>query len=640
MAASLQWDANGGAGGSGGTGPWNTSGLTWFNGTTYQAWNNAVFDDAVFGGTAGTVTLGGAITVHNVSFATSGYTVTGSTLTLGGVTPTVDVSTGTATIASVLAGTAGLAKTGAGTLTLTGTNTYTGGTTISAGTLQIGSGGTAGSIGGDIVDNSALIFNRSNGLTYGGTISGTGTLTKLGAGALTLTGDHSFTGTTTISAGTLIIGSGGTTGSLVGNIVDNATLTFNRSDDVTYGGVDQRHRHADQAGPGTLTFTGDNSYTGATTISAGTLQIGNGGTSGAVVGNIANAGALIFNRSNALTYGGIISGAGSVTKLGAGTLTLTGANTYTGGTTITAGTLQVGKRRGNRQPGRQYRRQFRAGLQPQQYADLCRGHQRDRFADPGRHRHADADRRSHLHRRHDDLGRDAERRQRQHHRQPDRQYRQQFRANLQSQQCADLWRDDQRYGHPDQSRQRRLDLDRRQHLRRHDDDQRRIAHRRRRRHHRQPGRQHRRQCHADLQPQRRRHLWWRHQRHRGAPQAGSRNADLDRRQHLRRHDDDQRRNAASRQWRDERGGGRQHRQCRGADLQPQQPAQLRRGDQRRRDAEQARGRHADAHRRQHLSQAARRYRRGRCRSAMAARPAAWPAISSTMPRWSSTAAMR
>ena len=84
MAASLQWDANGAAGGSGGSGTWNTSALTWFNGTTYQAWNNAVFDDAVFGGTAGTVTLGGAITVHNLSFATSGYTVTGSTLTLGG----------------------------------------------------------------------------------------------------------------------------------------------------------------------------------------------------------------------------------------------------------------------------------------------------------------------------------------------------------------------------------------------------------------------------------------------------------------------------------------------------------------------------------------------------------------------------
>ena len=145
LAASLQWDANGPVGGSGGSGTWNTSSLTWFNGATYQAWNNAVFDDAVFGGTAGTVTLGGAITVHNLSFTTSGYTVTGSTLTLAGAAPTVDVSPGTATIGSVLAGAAGLTKAGIGTLTLTGTNTYRGGTTIEAGTLQIGNGGTTGS---------------------------------------------------------------------------------------------------------------------------------------------------------------------------------------------------------------------------------------------------------------------------------------------------------------------------------------------------------------------------------------------------------------------------------------------------------------------------------------------------------------
>ena len=90
LAASLQWDANGPVGGSGGSGTWTTSSLTWFNGATYQAWNNAVFDDAVFGGTAGTVTLGGAITVHNLSFTTSGYTVTGSMLTLAGAAPTVD----------------------------------------------------------------------------------------------------------------------------------------------------------------------------------------------------------------------------------------------------------------------------------------------------------------------------------------------------------------------------------------------------------------------------------------------------------------------------------------------------------------------------------------------------------------------
>ena len=78
--------------------------------------------------------------------------------------------------------------------------------------------------------------------TYGGVISGTGTLTKSGAGTLTLTGANTYTGGTTISAGTLQIGNGGTTGSVAGNIVDNGALVFNRSDALTYAGVDQRHR--------------------------------------------------------------------------------------------------------------------------------------------------------------------------------------------------------------------------------------------------------------------------------------------------------------------------------------------------------------------------------------------------------------
>jgi autotransporter-associated beta strand protein len=73
----------------------------------------------------------------------------------------------------------------------------------------------------------------------------------------------------------------------------------------------------------------------------GTLRIGNGGTSGTIVGDIANRGTLIFNRSDAVTYAGIVSGTGALTKQGAGTLTLTGASTYTGATTVSGGTLNV-----------------------------------------------------------------------------------------------------------------------------------------------------------------------------------------------------------------------------------------------------------------------------------------------------------
>ena len=112
-AASLQWDANGSTPGTGGSGTWNTSTALWFNGISFQAWSNAALDDAVFGGTAGTVTLGTSITAHSLGFNVTGYTVTGSTLTLGGVSPIISVVPfADAIIRSTLAGTAGLTVTG------------------------------------------------------------------------------------------------------------------------------------------------------------------------------------------------------------------------------------------------------------------------------------------------------------------------------------------------------------------------------------------------------------------------------------------------------------------------------------------------------------------------------------------------
>ncbi len=92
---------------------------------------------------------------------------------------------------------------------------------------------------------------------------------------------------------------------------------------------------------GTLILTGANSYTGGTTIADGTLQIGNGGTSGAILGDVVNAGALVFNRADAVTFAGAISGTGSLTQAGSGTLTLSGANSFTGATTVAGGTLAL-----------------------------------------------------------------------------------------------------------------------------------------------------------------------------------------------------------------------------------------------------------------------------------------------------------
>ena len=97
-----------------------------------------------------------------------------------------------------------------------------------------------------------------------------------------------------------------------------------------------------KVGTGTWTLTGNNTYSGGTTISNGTVQIGNGGTTGTLgVSNVVNLGTLIFNRSNATNFSGVISGSGSLIQLGSGALTLTRSNTYTGGTIVSNGTLFV-----------------------------------------------------------------------------------------------------------------------------------------------------------------------------------------------------------------------------------------------------------------------------------------------------------
>lgn len=136
LAVDRYWDINGTGTG---TGTWDLSSPYWnsaSDGVTgpMVAWNNAGLDNAYFGGTAGTVTLGTPITANALIFNTTGYTLSGGTLTLAGTTPTITVNTGTDTIGSVIAGTAGLTKSGAGTLLLSGANTFSGGITVNTGT--------------------------------------------------------------------------------------------------------------------------------------------------------------------------------------------------------------------------------------------------------------------------------------------------------------------------------------------------------------------------------------------------------------------------------------------------------------------------------------------------------------------------
>ena len=168
------------------------------------------------------------------------------------------------------------------------------------------------------------------------------------AGTTILTGHNanpnSFSGKINISSGaTAQFGNGGADGLIKGDVANNGAMIVKLSSLFeSYGGVISGSGTFEQAGTGYLALTGNNTYTGLTTVSGGTLKIGDGGATGSVAGNILNNSHLAFDRSNNFTFSNLISGTGDVLKDGAGTMTLTGANTYTGGTSVAGGTLKLG----------------------------------------------------------------------------------------------------------------------------------------------------------------------------------------------------------------------------------------------------------------------------------------------------------
>src|SRR5262249_37404138 len=152
----------------------------------------------------------------------------------------------------------------------------------------------------------------------------TGALNQIGTGTTVLTNSDTYTGGTTITAGVLQIGNGGTTGSIVGDVTDNASLVFNRLDDITYDGRIIGSGSVTKQGAGAAIFTGNSTYSGGTTISTGTLQLGNGGTSGSIVGDIVDNGTLAIEHSDVLPIVGNVSGAGNIVQRGAGATVLLG----------------------------------------------------------------------------------------------------------------------------------------------------------------------------------------------------------------------------------------------------------------------------------------------------------------------------
>ncbi|MYO90872.1 fibronectin-binding autotransporter adhesin ShdA, partial [Salmonella enterica subsp. enterica serovar Kentucky] len=226
-----------------------------------------------------------------------------------------------------IGGTGSVVKSGDKTLTLSGANSYTGGTTISGGTLVATNVEALGS--GDVTDNAVLELNTGGDFTNA--ISGSGQVVKSGDKTLTLSGANSYTGGTTISGGTLVASNVEALGT--GDITDNATLELNAGGDFAnnIGGTGSVVKSGDK----TLTLSGSNTYTGGTTISGGTLVATNVEALG--TGNVTDNATLELSTGG--DFANNIGGTGSVVKSGDETLTLSGANSYTGGTTISGGTL-------------------------------------------------------------------------------------------------------------------------------------------------------------------------------------------------------------------------------------------------------------------------------------------------------------
>jgi autotransporter-associated beta strand protein len=309
-------------------------------------------------------------TVTNGTINVGTYQLTGGTLdTSARVNAATSFDLQAGTVNGVLGGAGALTKSTAGTVTLARANSYTGATSVAAGTLALsGTGSISASSGVDVASGATLDLSAATapeaiksltgagsvtlgatalGLTnaagtFSGTIAGTGSLTVAG-GTATLTGANTYSGGTGIAAGaTLALGAGAASGTIVGNVVDNGTLVVNHTDALTFAGAVTGTGALVKQNANVLTLTGTNTYSGGTTVSGGKLL----GNTAAVQGAITNNATVEFAQATAGTYAGAMTGSGALIKSGAGALTLTGTSAIAGATTISGGLVSLQGRLG------------------------------------------------------------------------------------------------------------------------------------------------------------------------------------------------------------------------------------------------------------------------------------------------------
>ncbi|MBS0209322.1 MAG: autotransporter domain-containing protein [Planctomycetes bacterium] len=299
------------------------------------ATNSAVIFSNFTGTTSGTYAgnmFGGGAAIINASGVTVNFT--GSNTYSGGTAVLAGTLSGTTagvqgnitnesnvtfnqatngTYSGNMSGTGSVNIIGTGTVNFTGTNNYTGGTTVSGGTLS----GTTTGIQGNIVNNTNVTFAQTTDGSYTGNMSGSGTVAVNGTATVTVSGVNSYNGGTTVTNGTLA----GTTSAIQGNITNNANVNFSQSTNGAYTGNMTGTGNVYKSGSGTTTFSGTNNYSGTTEIQGGTLFLASSIASNTTI----DAGGTLGGNSTItgnLTNNGTIAQAGSIA-----TLTVTGTLT-------------------------------------------------------------------------------------------------------------------------------------------------------------------------------------------------------------------------------------------------------------------------------------------------------------------------
>ncbi|OMM52474.1 AIDA autotransporter [Salmonella enterica subsp. enterica serovar Enteritidis] len=259
-----------------------------------------------------------------------GTTISGGTLTAdhadslgtGAVANSGVLQVGEGELENTLSGSGSLVKTGTGELTLSGGNDYSGGTTITGGTLTADH---ADSLGTGAVANSGVLQVGEGELEN--TLSGSGSLVKTGTGELTLSGDNSYSGGTTIIGGTLTADHADSLGT--GAVANSGVLQVGEGElENTLSGSGSLVK----TGTGELTLSGDNSYSGDTTIADGTLIAANVNALGS--GNIDNSGTLMLDANGAFELANITTHTGATTALAAGSTLDAGQLTQEDGSTL------------------------------------------------------------------------------------------------------------------------------------------------------------------------------------------------------------------------------------------------------------------------------------------------------------------